>query len=292
MLRALILLLLLPFAARAQSFPTPQSDTISDYANLLDAATEARLTASLQTLRADTGVQLVVVTMDHIADHGGENQTPERYAKGLFNAWGIGDKARNDGILFLIVKDDRVVRIALGRSYDAVYDGHASRAIETVILPAFRQGNYVAGIEAGIEAIKTRIVTPSISPTPPPVEPASAPLAWLIPALIGFVGVIGIGAIFRGHIAMLFRRCPSCNQRKLHGRRDVIVPARYGHTGEGIDRVWCSNCNYSHETKYIVAALMRDRNNSNRPGGGSSSGGGSSGFGGGSSSGGGATGRW
>jgi uncharacterized protein len=86
MLRALILLLFLPFAAQAQSYPTPQSDTISDYSNLLDPATKARLTASLQTLRADTGVQLVVVTMDHITDHGGDNQTPERFAKGLFNA--------------------------------------------------------------------------------------------------------------------------------------------------------------------------------------------------------------
>jgi uncharacterized protein len=284
-LRILLICLALPVMALAQDLPQPLSDTVNDFADLLPPEAEARVAAQIQKVRDETGVHIVVATMDRIADYGGGGQTIEAYAKLLFNTWGIGDAARNDGILILVARDDRVTRIALGSAYDAVYDGRASRVIDTAMLPEFRNGRYAEGIEAGVTSAVERLVTPFVAKQPV-TESSGFEKAFNYMALMPIAIIAGIVALsFRqklGDQFARFKRCPNCNSVGLRRDREVVTPATTTTAGSGLLHERCPNCSHERTETYPIARLGRS----------SGPGGGSSGFGGGRSSGGGATGRW
>lgn len=292
-LRALGLALTLCLAvpATAESLPEPLSDSVSDYAGILDPGDEARIAQQLQALRDQTGVHMVVVTMAEIAAHGGEGMRLDAYAKALFNAWGIGDPARNDGILLLVVTGPREARIALGSGYDAVYDGRAARVLSTAVLPEFREGRIAGGIEAGIVSARERLVAPFLEGRPVTLtegfrEPASErDLSWLLG--LGGVGGIAAFGFWRMRAA---RRCPNCGSDTLERTNEVIDPPTAVSSGTGILHVTCRNCGFNDRKTYAVnRSRLSSLTRSSRSG---PSGGRSGGFGGGRSSGGGASGRW
>lgn len=292
-LRALGLALTLCLAvpAAADNLPTPLGDLISDYAGVLEPADEARIGEELQALRDQTGVHMVVVTMEDIADHAGEGMRLDAYGKALFNAWGIGDAARNDGILLLVVTGPREARIALGAGYDAVYDGRAARVLSTAVLPEFREGRIAGGIEAGIISARERLVAPFIEGRPVSLtegfrEPASKQdLGWLLG--LGGVGGIAAFGFWRMRVA---RRCPNCGKDTLERTNEVIEPPTSVSSGTGILHLTCSSCGFNDRKTYTVGrSRVSSMTRSSRPGG---SGGRSGGFGGGRSSGGGASGKW
>ena len=171
MIRLLAVLLFLPIAAWAQNFPDYQSTFVNDYAQVIDAAAKTRITAALRQAREETGVEATVLTIARRADYG-DSASIETFAKDLFNAWGIGNAASNDGILILIAVEDREMRIALGSAYPPVWDGVALQIIDHDMLPAFRDGTMAAGIEAGTLAAIDRIARPFSArlgaPAPPP----------------------------------------------------------------------------------------------------------------------------
>lgn len=275
-------LLAFPCAAFAQDLPAPLSDTVSDYADILPADAEAALTQTLIDARKETGVQIVVVTMAHTADHGGAGQSIETYAKNLFNAWGVGDKDRDDGIMVLVARDDGAMRIALGDGFGPVYDGAAQRVIDSVMLPEFRQGKFEAGIVAGASGVIDRLARPYASKNPPPPDP----IDWQALGDFGLFGVILLGAALFvarrliGDQIARFRTCPQCGGRGMHRARSVTEAATQKLAGLGLQITRCDHCSYETRTTYTIPRISS---------GSSDSGGG---FGGGSSSGGGASGRW
>lgn len=94
--RAILVCILLPLATFAEVLPQPRTDAVSDFAEILPPAEEARIADLLRGIRDESGVHVVVVTMDRISNYGGWGQSFEAYATGLFNAWGIGDARRDD----------------------------------------------------------------------------------------------------------------------------------------------------------------------------------------------------
>ena len=280
LIRALLLLVFLPVAAVAQVLPQPLSDTVSDFAGVLSSAEETRLSATLQNARDETGVHISVVTMDRKSSYGGSGQSIETYAKNLFNAWGIGDKKRNNGILILVAKGDREMRIALGTGFDAVYDGLAQRVIDRDMLPAFRDNRYAEGIEAGAQAVIDRLARPFASHNPPPIERDYSGLLGALPFVL-FVGLLAAAVLRRqiGDATTRFRACPKCGRKGLSRSRAVDVAADTTKSGSGTQTTLCSYCDYTEHEIYSISRI-------------SVSSGSSGGFGGGGSSGGGASGRW
>ncbi len=155
-----------PAVEAGPALPVPLSETLSDYANTLDAAAEGRIAGMLAAVRAETGVHMVVVTLPSIEAYGGQGMRLDAYGKALFNAWGVGDADSNDGILMLVVTDAREVRIALGSGYDAVYDGRAARVLSTAVLPQMREGRTAQAIEAGITSTRERLIAPFLEGRP------------------------------------------------------------------------------------------------------------------------------
>ncbi len=279
--------------AVAPVLPVPESETLSDFSRALDPTAEGRIVGQLQALREATGVQVVVVTLPRIGLYGGEGMRLDAYAKALFNAWGIGDAERNDGILMLVETEAREVRIALGSGYDAVYDGRAARVLSTAVLPELREGRLATGIEAGIAQIGERLITPfqegrPVSLTEGFEEGGLQVTPW---ALGGLAAVGGVLLVWRSKRAKL--RCPRCGESTLKRVKEVIEPPSRDSAGTGIEHQTCSSCGYVNRRSFSVR--RGSRSDGTRLGGlGGSSGGGSngSGFGGGRSSGGGASGKW
>jgi uncharacterized protein len=282
LLRVLLMLVFLPFAAAAQSLPDPLSDTVSDFAGILAQPESDRIADVLREGRAETGVHVVVVTMNRISDFGGSGQRIEDYAKSLFNHWGVGDADRDDGILILVARTDREMRIALGAGYPVIWDNAAQRVIDRYMLPAFRDDRYAEGIEAGVEATYDLIARPFVAgQQPAAAEPgwweAYGPFALFAAIAAAMIAVAKRRAL--SDLAVRVRHCPHCGQRGLSRRRETQVPPTTSTSGTGVVHTTCDRCGYHEAQNYSIPRTSSTNSSSG-------------GFGGGSSSGGGATGRW
>lgn len=288
------LFLALTASVAAQTLPQPLSDTVSDFAQVLDPTEEGRIARALQQVRDETGVQMVVVTMRSITLYGGTSMRLDAYAKALFNAWGVGEADRNDGILMLVATDDREVRIALGSGYDAVYDGRAARVLSTAVLPEFRAGRLAGGIEAGIASTRERLIAPFLAGQPVTLtdgfeEEGSGSSG--LPIAGGIGGIIALAAYGIWSSARSRRTCPKCGQQTLTRTREVISPAGMFSSGSGLEHLTCTSCGFNDRRSYTIRPTSTGSSRRSSFGGGSS-GGSSGGFGGGRSSGGGASGKW
>jgi uncharacterized protein len=295
-LRSLAVTLTLAASAQAQTFPDPLSDTLSDFADVLDATAEGRIIRLLEDTRAATGVQMVVVTLPGLDGSGGAGMTIDTYGKALFNAWGVGGADRNDGILLLLDTEAREARIALGAGYDPVYDGRAARVLSTAVLPALRDGSYDSGIEAGIASARDRLITPFLAGQPVtltdgfPEEGGTSPLTAL--GAFGAVAAVAGYGVWRKRRAQVI--CPNCGAATLERSREIIERPTRTEPGMGLQHLTCSACGFIDRKSYPIswssAEARRDRDPSK--GRNDRGGGGGGGFGGGRSSGGGATGKW
>ncbi len=258
--------------ALAQSYPEYNSITVNDYAGLLDEASEARVSEQLDQLRKDTGVEMTVLTLSR-QDMFAPDQTLEQFATGLFNEWGIGNKNSNDGVLVMVLRTDRAMRIELGGAYGRDWDRAAARVIDRSFLPAFKEDRYQDGIEAGVSDTIETIVTPFLAGDEAPAGESNN-WVWLI--VMAVFGAVGLG-MFKDKLVR-FKKCPECGQRHLTRTRHVKRQATKTSTGDGDIITDCSNCSYHSVVPYTIA---RRSSSSSR-----------SSFGGGSSGGGGASGRW
>ena len=284
----------------AQDLPQPSSDTVSDFADVLDATAEGRISRLLAELRETTGVQMVVVTVPGLAAQGGAGMRMEDYGKALFNAWAVGGAERNDGIMLLLDTEAREARLALGAGYDPVYDGRAARVLSTAVLPPLRAGNFAEGIEAGVASARDRLIAPFLAGTPvsltdgfeSPDDPSGG-----LNMILGVGAVVGVAGFGFWRSRRNRKTCPNCGALTLERTREVIQPPSRSETGVGMQHLTCSACGFNDHKSYPISWSSREGRESrstfsgNRSSGGSSSGSGR-GFGGGRSSGGGASGKW
>lgn len=153
-LRALLLglvMLLAPLLGLAQGLlPVPELRArVMDQTGTLDAAALAAIEERLATFEKERGAQVVVLVVastapEDIAD----------FTQRLGDAWKIGRKDVGDGLLFVVAKNDKRMRIAPAKSLEgAIPDLLAKRILDQAVAPAFRQGDYAGGIRAGLEQI-------------------------------------------------------------------------------------------------------------------------------------------
>lgn len=260
--------------------PDPISDGVKDFAVLLPAEAEARLIEVVKSRRSQTGVQVVVVTMNRIADYGGADQRIEDYAKALFNKWGVGDAERDDGILILVAREDREMRIALGSGYPVIWDNAAQRVIDRHMLPAFGEDRYADGLIEGASASFELIAGPYLDGEAPPEAHSRwddiLPIAIFAVIAAAMIGIFKRRAI--SDLALRWKPCPKCGAKNLSIRREVLRHSTEDSSGEGRAHKRCASCGW-HSLE--ICSMPRK-----------SSGSSSGGFGGDSPSGGGATGRW
>jgi uncharacterized protein len=150
-----LLVLFLAAPIHAQEFPK-LSGRVVDAANLLPPNEEAALTQKLAALEQASTRQLVVVTIPDL-----QGYPIEEYGYRLGRAWGIGQAEANNGAIMIVAPNERKVRVEVGYGLEPILtDALSSIIIQTQILPAFRDGNYPAGIMAGADAIIAQLQAP------------------------------------------------------------------------------------------------------------------------------------
>jgi uncharacterized protein len=146
----------------------------------------------LRTLERDTSAEVVVVTVASL-----DGLSIEDYAVRLFAEWGVGDQAKDNGVLLLVAPLERRVRIEVGYGLEgSLPDGLAGDIIRTAILPEFQQGNLRRGIGRGLDRI-SRIVRGEASAVRAPLgdEGGVELPSWMIAPFFGiFVGLGGMAA--------------------------------------------------------------------------------------------------
>lgn len=136
--------------AAAQNYPSYRDVYGNDFADLLTKDEEESIRHDLIGLFDKSGIEAVVVTVTTMRQFGHSGQI-EPFATGLFNDWGVGDAVLNNGVMLLVAKDDRQMRIELGSGYTRATDAKMKRIIDQRMLPEFRNGRYGPGILSGTD---------------------------------------------------------------------------------------------------------------------------------------------
>ena len=142
-------------AARAQDLlPVPALNAhVIDQTGTLDAAQAQALEAKLAAFERDKGSQIVVFV---VATTQPEDITS--FSNRVGNVWKVGRKGVGDGLLLIVAKNDRKVRIEVAKSLEgAIPDLAAKNIIDSAITPNFKSGNYAQGLSAAVDQITARI---------------------------------------------------------------------------------------------------------------------------------------
>ena len=147
-----VFLLCMPAWACAQQAAIPRFDSpVVDVTGTLDAASKQRIEQQALALQQRKGSQLQVLVVASTAP-----ETIEQYAVRAFESFRLGRKGVDDGVLLVVAKDDRKVRIEVGYGLEgAIPDITAGRVIQEYMVPKFRQGDYAGGIvDASAQLVK------------------------------------------------------------------------------------------------------------------------------------------
>ncbi|KMM26686.1 membrane protein [Bordetella pseudohinzii] len=134
----------------AEAVPVPVlSKRVTDLTGTLDASQQQALETRLAALEERKGAQVVVLIVPTTGP-----DTIEQFATRVFDQWKLGRKKVDDGILFVVAKNDHNLRFEVGYGLEgAVPDAMAGRIIREQVVPHFKQDDYAGGIEAGADAL-------------------------------------------------------------------------------------------------------------------------------------------
>ena len=133
----------------AYESPGKSTGFVNDFAQVFIQDEKLALEAKLSNFQSETSNEISVVTIKTL---GGDSI--ETYATALFREWGIGGKEHNNGVLILAVIDDRKLRIETGYGLEGALPDLLTKQIqESEIIPEFKTGNYVSGLNKGVDAI-------------------------------------------------------------------------------------------------------------------------------------------
>jgi uncharacterized protein len=129
--------------------PLPTAYPIVDQTNTLSNEQKTLLVQKIAVERNASGNQLAVVIVPSL-----ENDAIEDYSLRIAREWGIGTGQNNNGVLLLVAKDDRKLRIEVGTGLEgALTDVQSGRIIRNDITPLFQQEKYYEGISTGLDSI-------------------------------------------------------------------------------------------------------------------------------------------
>ena len=181
------------YAAEGDPQPIPKYEKrVIDLTATLTAEDEARISARLKAFEAEKGAQIAVLIV-------GTTQ-PEAifdYAMRVAENWKIGRKGVDDGVLFLIAKNDRKMQILTGPGLQgALTDAMSKRIISEIVGPKFRAGEFAAGIDLGVEKIIALLKGEAL---PPPVKKRVASGSVNVESflMLGFVAALVVGPLLR-----------------------------------------------------------------------------------------------
>ncbi|MGH7767658.1 MAG: TPM domain-containing protein [Candidatus Binatia bacterium] len=150
LLRVYLFLFIVALSDSANALDVPPlKGRVNDYAGLLPSARAQALEQRLAQFENETGHQIAVLTIPSL-----QGEDIESFSIRVAENWKIGKKGFDNGAILVIAHKDKRLRIEVGYGLEGVLpDAIASRIINEVIVPRFRNGDFPGGIEAGVESV-------------------------------------------------------------------------------------------------------------------------------------------
>ena len=138
----------LPFAANGLDVPRLQG-YVNDYAGIISPPAKLKIEEALRAFEQSDSTQIVILTVPSL-----EGQNIEEFGIKVGEAWKVGKKGKDNGVLFIVAKQDRKIRIEVGYGLEGkLTDLTAGRIIDRVINPRFKQGDFDGGFIAGVSSL-------------------------------------------------------------------------------------------------------------------------------------------
>jgi len=140
--------LLCPISANAFDLPKLEGH-VNDYASMISPQARAELERELKAFEQTDSTQIVILTVPSL-----DGYPIEEFGIKVAEAWKIGQKGKDNGVIFIAAKQDRKVRIEVGRGLEGkLTDLMAGRIIDLVVKPRFKRGDFDGGFLAGVSAL-------------------------------------------------------------------------------------------------------------------------------------------
>ena len=203
--RCLLGLALFPLVAHALIAVPPLQGHLTDLTKTLSAEQAQAIEQSLTTFENRKGTQIAILILPSTGP-----EPIEPFSIRVAEKWKIGRKRQDDGVILVIAKADRAVRIEVGYGLEGVLtDLHSQRIINDIVLPHFKRDDFYGGIKAGVADIIRRIDKEAGAEELPPGEPFSKPVANVAPAFTPDLTLTVIAALLIGGVLrLIFGRIP------------------------------------------------------------------------------------
>lgn len=174
-------------AADVQTIPALTS-SVTDTTNTLSATEQQALAQKLSTFAQEKGSQIAVLIVPTT-----QPEDIAQYSLRVAEAWKIGREKEDDGVIILLAKNDRKMRIEVGYGLEgAIPDAIAKRVVSDVMAPSFRQGDFAGGLNAAVDQLMA-LITGEALPAPPKKQAGASSFFDYLPMLM-------FGAIFSGMV--------------------------------------------------------------------------------------------
>ncbi len=202
-------------------------------AGILSTAACDSIDRMLYALEQQTGIETVVAVVPSIG-----NEDCFDFSHRLLNEWGVGKKEKNNGLVILLVTDQRCVQFYTGYGLEGDLPDAICKRIQTqYMIPYLKDGDWNAGMVAGVRAVCARLDGSMENDTTGDEE--SNPIALTL-ILISII-IISITAAFLK--ARAANKCPNCGQHKLQRSGSTLVSRRNGVKTEDVTYT-CRNCGH------------------------------------------------
>ena len=180
-----MMLLVASGIARADLVAVPElKSRVTDLTQTLSPEQQTQLEAKLAAFEQKKGSEIAVLIVPST-----QPEDIAQYSIRVVEKWKVGREKVDDGLLILVAKDDRKLRIEVGYGLEgAIPDLTAKRVISEIISPRFKQGDYFGGLDAGVDAL-IALVDGEPLPAPARTVNNSGKLENLLPILL-FGGLI------------------------------------------------------------------------------------------------------
>ncbi len=184
---------LLPWQVSAEIAVPALSGRVIDQTKTLTSEQLRTLDQKLREIEARKGSQVAVLMVPTT-----KPEEIEQYAIRVADKWKLGRKKVDDGVILLIAKNDRAVRIEVGYGLEgALTDAMSKRIIDGAIIPRFKQQDFYGGILAGVDQIG-RVIDGEILPVPVPARQLVADQEGTLSSLsVLFVIALVLGGFLR-----------------------------------------------------------------------------------------------
>lgn len=198
--------------------PDPHASSLNNYVanpdNILSESAVEQINHLSAGLDRRAEVEMAVVAIDDMSSQA----SAADFAQSLFNAWGIGKSDKNTGVLILLVRNSRDIRIHTGGGMEGVLpDGVCSDIVQNTMIPLLRNGDWDGGMLAGVNVVVEKLTTDSALQElllPPVSEPS--PWGLYLSYYLSFSCLVLILLLFAAY-------------RELNGHRNLQKNIRYRH---------------------------------------------------------------